>query len=196
MYTVAAFVLASALRTSSIVGSRQPEPVVVRVADTFGLLLMLLPLLLHTQDITQVFPESGTGPRGMADKFSVPYLGKVPLDPRILDCCEAGVPYVVRYPEAPAAPAFRNVVKQVLEATREEDGPYDMTYGGCDIMEEDDAAEGETSTSKQVSKNTVKEGVQSTELRIKSELLTKLRSEAATLTPEMRNAFEALLAKV
>jgi hypothetical protein len=38
-----------------------------------------------------VFPLSGDGPKGMASRFNVRYLGAIPLDPNLLKSCENGL---------------------------------------------------------------------------------------------------------
>lgn len=45
----------------------------------------------------------------MAKAFDVPYLGAVPIDPRLLAACEAGEAYVVRHADAPGVKPFLDV---------------------------------------------------------------------------------------
>lgn len=42
-----------------------------------------------------VFPSAGEGPRGMAAKFNVPFLGSVPLDRELQRSCDAGKPFML-----------------------------------------------------------------------------------------------------
>ncbi|KAH9249527.1 hypothetical protein BASA81_012700 [Batrachochytrium salamandrivorans] len=42
-----------------------------------------------------VFPSAGEGPRGMASKFNVPFLGSVPLDRELQRACDAGKPFML-----------------------------------------------------------------------------------------------------
>ncbi len=42
---------------------------------------------------TEVFKAYGGGPKAMADKYKIPFLGKLPLDPGLLAACEKGVSY-------------------------------------------------------------------------------------------------------
>ena len=55
------------------------------------------PELLDLQIGTNVFPRSGAGPKGMAEKFNVPFLGSIPLDPNLLKACEEGRCFVDDY---------------------------------------------------------------------------------------------------
>ncbi len=43
------------------------------------------------QIFTDIFPAYGGGPQEMARKFNVPFLGKLPLDPGLLQACEVRV---------------------------------------------------------------------------------------------------------
>lgn len=61
-------------------------------------------------------PAEG-GPAAMADKFGVPFLGSLPIDPLLLRSCEAGEAYVVRHKEAAGVPAFLSVVGQLVKKT-------------------------------------------------------------------------------
>lgn len=47
----------------------------------------------------------------MAAAFSVPYLGKVPLDPNLLRACEEGVAVADKAPGSPAVAALEQIVK-------------------------------------------------------------------------------------
>lgn len=70
---------------------------------------------------TDVFPTSGGGPRGMADKFNVPYLGKLPLDPNLLKACERGESFVEKYPSSPASSPLNSIVDKLILALPVED---------------------------------------------------------------------------
>jgi ATP-binding protein involved in chromosome partitioning len=59
---------------------------------------------------SDIFKASGEGPRGMAARFGVPFLGALPIDPQLLACCEKGEAYVVKHAGSPGAAAFLGVV--------------------------------------------------------------------------------------
>ena len=88
------------------------------------------PEVLSMIATADVFPASGKGPRGMAEKFNVPYLGKLPLDPNLLKACEDGVSFVDKYPLSPAASPLNGIVDKLILALpvedEEEDGNEEM----------------------------------------------------------------------
>ncbi|CAM9435796.1 unnamed protein product [Choristocarpus tenellus] len=75
------------------------------------------PELLKYFTKTTVFTPFGEGPRGMAEKYGVPYLGRIPLDPNLLKACEKGEAFTVKYPSSPAGPPFGQIVEALLIAT-------------------------------------------------------------------------------
>jgi septum formation inhibitor-activating ATPase MinD len=50
--------------------------------------------------------------------MGVPLLGRIPLDPQIVACGDAGMPYIHRFAESPAAKAFAEVVQKVTACSR------------------------------------------------------------------------------
>jgi ATP-binding protein involved in chromosome partitioning len=61
------------------------------------------------------------GGRALAAQIGVPLLGRVPLDPRLRECGDAGVPFVLAEPESEAALAVTGIAEAV-DATRRERG--------------------------------------------------------------------------
>ena len=53
------------------------------------------------------------GGRKAAEEFEVPFLGQIPLDPRVMIAGDAGKPVVVHEPEIPVAQALRQVARAV-----------------------------------------------------------------------------------
>ncbi|KAI8800167.1 nucleotide-binding protein 1 [Cladochytrium replicatum] len=66
---------------------------------------------------SDIFPK---GPRGggevLAKDFSVPFLGSIPIDPRIGRSCDYGESFVENFSEAPAARAYKEIVKGIRSA--------------------------------------------------------------------------------
>lgn len=60
---------------------------------------------------TDIF-KSGGGQK-MAGELGVPFLGKLPLDPRIYEDSDSGMPFILEHAETPAAKAFMQVVERV-----------------------------------------------------------------------------------
>ena len=57
--------------------------------------------------VTEIF--AGLTGKELAERFGVPYLGSVPLDPGVSEASDRGVPAVVAHPEWPQAQAFAAV---------------------------------------------------------------------------------------
>lgn len=100
-------------------------------ADVMSLLREKCPEVLSMIAGADVFPPSGSGPRGMAKKFGVPYLGRLPLDPNLLKSCEEGKSFVDAYPSSPAASPLNSIVDGLIlalpvEDEEESDGNEDM----------------------------------------------------------------------
>lgn len=87
------------------------------------LLRQKCPEILDMEISTNVFPPSGTGPKGMADKFEVPFLGSIPLDPNLLKSCENGVCFVDAYEEngSSAVGPMNDLVDALITALPVED---------------------------------------------------------------------------
>ena len=61
--------------------------------------------------VTDIF-KSGGGEK-VAKEYSVPFLGKIPLDPRVCEASDLGHPFIMRYPDSPAAKAFMEIVEKI-----------------------------------------------------------------------------------
>jgi Mrp family chromosome partitioning ATPase len=57
----------------------------------------------------------GGGERAAQD-LGVPFLGRVPIEPRIVEGCDAGKPFVADGKDSPAKEAFLNLTERVVEA--------------------------------------------------------------------------------
>ena len=74
-----------------------------------------------------VCPQCGTktdifktgGGKVMADDMGVPFLGSIPIDPRIVEACDGGRPYVEHYADSETAKAFERIVSPILEMEKE-----------------------------------------------------------------------------
>jgi len=56
--------------------------------------------------------QTGGGQK-ISDDLKVPFLGKIPLDPRICEDSDKGLPFIVEHPDSPAAKAFMNIVDKI-----------------------------------------------------------------------------------
>jgi ATP-binding protein involved in chromosome partitioning len=68
----------------------------------------------HCGERTDIF-RSGGGSRE-SDRFQVPFLGEIPIDPQVVLSGDEGSPIVARNPEAPAAQALLRLASRVAEA--------------------------------------------------------------------------------
>ncbi|KAF2738931.1 cytosolic Fe-S cluster assembly factor NBP35 [Polyplosphaeria fusca] len=64
---------------------------------------------------SQIFRPSTGGASRLAKDENIPFLGRVPLDPRIGMACDHGESFLDAYPDSPACTAIRGVVKRVAE---------------------------------------------------------------------------------
>jgi ATP-binding protein involved in chromosome partitioning len=62
---------------------------------------------------TDVF-KSGGG-EIMADEVHVPFLGRIPIDPQIVQACDSGRPFVYHYNQSQTAKAFEKMLNPILE---------------------------------------------------------------------------------
>ncbi|KAF4994139.1 hypothetical protein FDECE_13215 [Fusarium decemcellulare] len=62
---------------------------------------------------SEIFRASTGGGRALAEEMGIPFLGAVPLDPRIRMACDYGESYFDSFPDSPACIAFQGVVKNV-----------------------------------------------------------------------------------
>ncbi len=69
----------------------------------------------------QVDPFKVGGGEKLADEMGVPFLGRIPLDPRIVASGDSGAPFVDSVADSPAARAFAAVVAPILNHTKEDD---------------------------------------------------------------------------
>jgi ATP-binding protein involved in chromosome partitioning len=53
------------------------------------------------------------GGQKIADDLAVPLLGKIPIDPKISEEADKGIPFVIGHKKSPAANAFKDIVKQI-----------------------------------------------------------------------------------
>lgn len=65
-----------------------------------------------------IFGHAGGGEK-LAEVTTVPFLGAVPLDIKVLERAEEGMPFVVAMPESPAAKAFGAIVDSLLTNVNE-----------------------------------------------------------------------------
>ena len=60
-----------------------------------------------------IFAPTTGGGEQLAKEIGVPFLGKIPLDPRIGKACDSGVNFIEEYPDSPASSAFLHIIKGI-----------------------------------------------------------------------------------
>lgn len=64
----------------------------------------------------RTYPFGTGGGQELAEKFGVPLLGQIPLDPPMRDFADHGKPAVVSLPQSPSAQTFNGIVQAILHA--------------------------------------------------------------------------------
>ena len=59
-------------------------------------------------ELTNIFKSGGA--EKMAKEMNVPFLGKIPIDPQIVEACDSGKPYIEHFSETQAAKAFKQAI--------------------------------------------------------------------------------------
>ena len=77
----------------------------------------------HCDHEEKLFP--GSVVEGLAEKHDVPYLGRIPFDPRMVVCADAGSLYMQEHGDLPAANAIGQIAERVGEFL-EQPNPADM----------------------------------------------------------------------
>ncbi|SCU81091.1 LAFA_0C02696g1_1 [Lachancea sp. 'fantastica'] len=65
---------------------------------------------------SQVFKPTTGGGQKLCEELGVPFLGSVPLDPRVGRSCDEGKSFLDDFPESPASVAILNVVERLRDA--------------------------------------------------------------------------------
>ena len=74
----------------------------------------------HCKEIN--YPMLVGGGEELAKELEVPFLGRIPLDPRVSSSTDTGAPYVYEYPESPIAKAIFSVVENIEKSVFREAG--------------------------------------------------------------------------
>jgi len=71
----------------------------------------------HCGKAIDVFKRGGG--EKLAEELGIPFLGKIPVDPRIVTTGDAGKPIMAMYPNSHTAEAFERVVQNVINVTQQ-----------------------------------------------------------------------------
>ena len=67
----------------------------------------------HCGEVTDIF-KSGGGEKA-ARELNVQFLGKVPIEPGVVESGDSGMPVVLKYPDSASAKAFKTIVDKVVK---------------------------------------------------------------------------------
>jgi Mrp family chromosome partitioning ATPase/predicted Fe-Mo cluster-binding NifX family protein len=73
------------------------------------------------------------GGEKLAAEMDVPFLGRIPLDPRIVASGDSGKPFVESVADSPAARAFAAAVEPILNHTKEDESLYPTCLTGRQV---------------------------------------------------------------
>lgn len=59
---------------------------------------------------SEIFPATTGGAKQMCQDLDVPYLGSLPLDPKIARCCDEGKDFITELPNSPAVQSLNGIV--------------------------------------------------------------------------------------
>jgi len=62
-----------------------------------------------------IFAPTTGGGESLAKESGVPFLGKVPLDPRIGRACDQGEDFLEEYPDSPASTAMLEIIEKIRD---------------------------------------------------------------------------------
>ena len=68
---------------------------------------------------THIF-RTGGGEK-VAQEYSVPFLGSIPLDPRVCEASDIGHPFIMENPDSPASKAFMDIVEKIKTYIQEKE---------------------------------------------------------------------------
>lgn len=67
----------------------------------------------HCSECTNIFSKGGG--EALAQFANIPYLGSIPIDPRLGECAELGQNYVDMFKDSEAALRFKSIARNLLE---------------------------------------------------------------------------------
>ena len=82
----------------------------------------------HCGTRTDIFQSSGG--HKIAEEMKVPFLGTIPIDPRISQDSDKGESFIVEQPDSPASGAFREIARNVEEFLKGKERQDDLTHQG------------------------------------------------------------------
>ena len=70
----------------------------------------------HCEKTSEIFPKGGV--KDFAKKLQIPFLGEIPIEPRVRQSSDRGIPFVMEYPEHPVSQAFSSLAERIAPMIR------------------------------------------------------------------------------
>lgn len=70
----------------------------------------------HCQGCSELFPVQTGGAKKMCADMNVPYLGAIPMDPRLGSACDKGYSFVKEIPDSPASLAYQSIISELWKS--------------------------------------------------------------------------------
>jgi ATP-binding protein involved in chromosome partitioning len=70
----------------------------------------------HCEKSSEIFPKGGV--KDFAKKIQTPFLGSIPIEPRLRDASDRGIPFVIEHPEHPVSRAFLDLAERIQPMLR------------------------------------------------------------------------------
>lgn len=64
----------------------------------------------NCQGQTKIFKPTTGGGKQLAKEMDIPFLGSLPLDPRLAQCCDLGSNFLIKYPDSPTSQEILNII--------------------------------------------------------------------------------------
>jgi len=62
-------------------------------------------------------------------KMNVPYLGRIPFDPKMVECADAGEAYLEKHPDSEVTEAYNKIVARIMETEQDRTPVAESTHG-------------------------------------------------------------------
>ncbi|MCI4453345.1 MAG: Mrp/NBP35 family ATP-binding protein [Thermodesulfobacterium sp.] len=67
-------------------------------------------------EVVEIFKTGGA--EKLAQEYKVPFLGKIPMDPKIVSSGDDGKPIMIYYPDSAPAKAFSEIISKIVESIK------------------------------------------------------------------------------
>lgn len=79
-------------------------------------------------EVTQILRAGGG--KAMARDMNVPFLGSIPMDPKIAEACDTGLPFVKFYGETPTARIMQTIIEPIISLGKADKAPAEKGEAG------------------------------------------------------------------